>query len=155
MPFVGVIVRIWSRVFGASGGAQAVPLSAPLDLEYTETMGNPGSVLFAWRPPLSWGQAGPHPTDRFQYEFRLEGTGGQLNPFTGALTNHNRTSVRLAWAAAHQAPPNRIQFRVRARDANGATSAWVTSPVLTEDEVNPVTGPFSQEFSQEFAGGVS
>ena len=141
--------RIPASVRGGGGAVGALPLSAPRDLTYFEHMGNPGRVDFSWRPPLSWGAAGPHPSDRYQYEFRLEGSHGNLNNYTGALNNHNALSVTLAWAAAHSHPPNRIQFRVRARDANGATSDWVESPVLTEDAVNP-TGRFGGRFGGRF-----
>ena len=105
------------------------------------------------RRPLRGAAPGRTLADRYQYEFRLEGRNGQLNPFTGVLNNHNDTSIRLAWAAAHTHPPNSIQFRVRARAADGSVSGWVTSPVLTEDRVNPVTGPFSRAFSRAFPGG--
>ena len=145
--------RIPASVRGGGGAVGALPLSAPRDLAYTEHPGNPGRVDFRWRPPLSWGAAGPHPTDRYQYSFRLEGSSGNLNPWSGVLNDHNDLNVSLRWAAAHSHPPNRIQFRVRSRDANGATSGWVETPVLTEDAVNPRSGPFSRQFSRQFEGG--
>ena len=145
--------RIPAAVRGGGGAVGALPLGAPRDLAYQEHMGNPGRVVFSWRRPLSWGAAGPHPSDRYQYEFRLEGSGGNLNNYTGVLNNHNATSISLAWAAAHSHPPNRIQFRVRSRDADGATSDWVESPILTEDEVNPppATGRFGGRFDGRFS----
>ena len=131
---IGLLQQTGRAVHGMVTGA---PLSAPRRLSYVETTGNPGHVDFSWQAPASWGDAGPHGTDRYQYEFRLEGSGGTLNPWSGVLTNHNAQTARVPWAAAHQHPPNRVQFRVRARDANGATSGWLTSPVLTERAVNP------------------
>ena len=150
MPAVALGPRIRSLTFGA-GSAQALPLGAPRNLRATEMMGTPGSVRFNWSPPLSWGAAGPHATDRYQYEFRLESSSsGNLNPWSGVLTNHNSEMVTLPWAAAHSHPPNRIQFRVRSRDADGNTSGWLESEVLTEGEVNPRRA-FSRGFSRGFA----
>lgn len=150
---IAIGVRIPTIPRASGGMVASLPLSAPRDLAYQEHPGNPGRVVFSWRPPLHWGPAGPHPTDRYQYEFRLEGNNGNLNPWTGMLSDHNDLSISLSWAAAHSHPPNRIQFRVRSRDANGATSGWVESPVLTEDQVNPRRGPFSRQFSRQFQGG--
>lgn len=152
MPFIGAaVIRIWSRTFGASGTAQHPPLSAPRNLVPMETMGNPGYVDFSWLPPLSWGAAGPHATDRFQYQFRLESAStGNLNNYGPVINDHNALTARVHWAAGHRHGDNRMQFRVRSRDADGATSAWVESAILTENAVNPRRGRFSQRFSRRF-----
>ena len=115
-------------------------------------MGNPGYVDFSWLPPLSWGAAGPHPTNRYAYEFRHESAStGNLNPWTNVISNHNSRTVRVPWGAAHQHPPNRVQFRVRAVDADGNASGWLESDVLTEDAVNPTGGRFAGRFRGRFA----
>ena len=150
MPAIALGPRIRSLTFG-SGSAQALPLGAPRNLRATEMMGAPGRVRFNWSAPLSWGAAGPHPTDRYQYEFRQESqSSGGLNPWSGVITNHNDEMVTVPWAAAHSHPPNRLQFRVRARDADGNTSGWLTSIVYTEGAVSPMRA-FSSGFDRGFA----
>ena len=154
ITYIGIGIRLaGTRLFGAGAG---VPLQPPANLRARETMGNPGFVDFTWDEPPSWGEHGPSTTlTRYQYEFRLESSSsGNLNPWSGIISGSSGRTARVHWVAAHQHGANRMQFRVRSRDSMGNTSAWATSPVLTEDAVNPARSPFSRQFSRQF-GGVS
>lgn len=149
---IGIAISIYGLIRGFVGTVTPVPLGPPSNLRYTETMGTPGYVDFSWDAPFSWGSQGPHATDRYQYAFRLESAStGNLNPWGPTINDHNLTTARVHWAAGHRHGPNSLQFRVRSRDAAGATSGWVTSPVLTEDAVNPTGRAFSSGFDRGFS----
>lgn len=151
--YIGIAIRLSGQaIFGGGGG---VGLSPPRNLRYTETMGNPGYVDFTWDEPVSWGDSGPSTVlTRYQHEIRLESSSsGNLNPWSGILHGGTTRTARVHWAAGHRHGPNRLEFRVRARAADGTTSDWLTSPILTEDAVNPRRGPFSRQFSRQFEGG--
>lgn len=149
---LGIAISIFTFVRGAfSGTVTPVPLGPPRNLRWVETMGNPGYVDFSWDPPISWGAQGPATSlTRYQHEFRVEGTSGNLNPWSGIISGSSGRTSRVHWAAAHQHPPNQLQFRLRARDNAGNVSAWVTSPILTEDAVNPTGGRFAGRFGGRF-----
>ena len=153
--FIGIAISIYGLVRGFFGTVTPVPLGPPRNLRYTETMGNPGFVDFSWDPPVSWGSSGPATLlTRYQHEIRLEsGSTGNLNPWSGVLHGQSTPMARVHWAAGHRHGPNSMQFRVRTRAADGTTSGWVTSPILTEDAVNP---PVQQRaFSSGFSRGFS
>ena len=124
----------------------------------------PRCTIFGYTAPTGWGVAGPNATNQYEYSIRTTTVGGpafsdrQGDP-TG-WTNprlHATTSIRVNWAS--QQATERLQLRVRARDASNPvqTSDWLVSEVITEGEPLPGgggdDGPFSDKFGPKFDGG--
>ena len=148
--FIGISVNIYGLFRRFVGNITPEPLGPPRLLTYLEDTTAPdGGVSFSWQPPTSFGQAGPSATNRFGYQVRVGMVGGTLSPWTGTA-RLNTNTVRIAWTQASM--PEMMEFRVAAFDANGVASAWLTSPVLREGDVQypPPTGLSFTQVPGEF-----
>ena len=146
------LTAIWQYLQG--GGVAELPLQPPRNLAYSETA---DAVSFTWDAPVSFGSAGPHPTHPYQHQIRLTAVGGPaLSDRQGDPTGWTNPSLDANRAESFNwisGETEVIQFRVAARDANGAVSAYLTSPVLTEGRVNPRRGPYGRQYGRAYLGG--
>ena len=125
------------------------PLSAPHNLSATETA---AAITFMWRPPISWGPAGPHATNKYEYEVRQSAVGSvdiNTRPWTRPA-QYNSESLELNWQTS-TTQEELIQFRVRARPATGLPSEWLTSRVYAEGRVVP-RSRYSGRYSGRYRG---
>ena len=149
MPVVGVGVFLRNMERGRGGGA--LPLTPPRNLRSSQ---DKDGITFTWDAPISFGQHGPA-GNRYGYQFRFNTAGrADARPWPGEARQPENTET-FAWSTPADSDES-VQFRVRAWDADGNASAWVTSPVIAEQQTAPQRngGPFSREFGREFEGGA-